>query len=66
MDTYYYCKTLNTPLPNVGGDCAEWVEVPHQSSLLPDITQEQANELGGAIIFCLLFAWGWKQLQSAF
>lgn len=65
-DVYYYCQTL-TPSPSQDGQvCSEWVEVPPQPTLLPNLTVEEANQYANAVIFCLLFAFGWKQLQKVF
>ena len=47
--------------------CTAWEEVPPpQPSLLPNLTVEEANSLGIAIIIALISAYGWKQLQQVF
>lgn len=67
MANYYCAKPADTP-DNFGNfACKEWVEVPQsQPSLLPNLTYEEANDLGMGIIFALVSAYGWKQLQRVF
>lgn len=59
--TKYICNELETVKNIYGGyDCKSWQELQTPTPLLPELTQEQANEITLAIIAIMVVVWGWQ------
>ena len=59
--TDYVCSQLSSPDVNGLQNCMGWVESP---SLIPAITQSQANEISGAILGVLAAAFCFRLLMG--